>query len=153
MTGPTPAPPTQDERLMAGLSHISVLLPMMGVIAPIVIWVTQREKSRFVTFQSLQALAFQLTMVLAWFVGMACYMGSFFTTFLAIPFGGGTGRTGIEPLFGLFFFVPFLVFGAIFLGWFAFTAYGIAGAIQSFQGKPFRYAILGERVARFLEAG
>jgi uncharacterized Tic20 family protein len=70
--------PTQDERVMAALAHISALLPMMGVVAPIIIWVTQKGKSKFVAFQSLQALAYQLSMILAWFVGMGCYMFSFF---------------------------------------------------------------------------
>ena len=37
--------PTQDERVMAALSHLSVFIPLFGVIAPIVIWVTQKEKS------------------------------------------------------------------------------------------------------------
>ena len=77
--------PSQDERVMAALAQISVLVPFLGVIAPIVIWVTQKDKSRYVAFQSLQAVAFQLTLVFAWFVGMGCYMCSFFSIFLTIP--------------------------------------------------------------------
>jgi uncharacterized Tic20 family protein len=68
----------QDERIMAALAHGSILLPMTGVIAPIVIWITQREKSRYVAFQSLQALLFQLILIVAWVLGMGCYMLSIF---------------------------------------------------------------------------
>jgi uncharacterized Tic20 family protein len=57
--------PTQDERVMAALSHASALLPMMVIIAPIIIWVTQKEKSQYVAFQSLQAIAYQLSMIAA----------------------------------------------------------------------------------------
>jgi hypothetical protein len=32
--------PTQNDKIMAGLAHVSALLPMMGVIAPIIIWAT-----------------------------------------------------------------------------------------------------------------
>ncbi len=143
--------PTQDERIMAGLSHISALLPLMGVIAPIVIWVTQKDKSKYVAFQSLQALAYQLVMLGAWFVGMGCYMVSFFSTFLTIPFAPSTGSSQPSDLFfGLAFLIPFLVFGLIFLGGFLFIVYAIIGAIMAFQGRDFRYIVLGSRIERFL---
>ncbi len=144
--------PTQDERVMAALSHVSALMPFFGVIAPIVIWVTQKDKSRYVAFQSLQALAFQLSMVAAWFVGMGCYMFSFFGTFFTIPFASRSEPSqSLSPLFGLAFLIPFLVFGAIFVGGFFFIVYGIIGAIMAFQGKPFRYMIIGKSVERFLQ--
>lgn len=144
--------PTQDERVMAALSHVSALLPMMGVIAPIVIWVTQKEKSRYVAFQSLQALAYQLSMIAAWFIGMGCYMFSFFGTFITIPFASSSGNSpDVDPIFGLAFLIPFLVFGAIFIGGFFFIVYGIVGAVMAFQGKPFRYVIIGRRVEHFMQ--
>jgi uncharacterized Tic20 family protein len=102
--------PTQDERIMAALAHASALLPMMGVIAPIIIWVTQKEKSQYVAFQSLQALAYQLSMIVAWFVGMGCYLLSFFGIFLTIPFASSSGSShNIDPVFGLGFLIPFII--------------------------------------------
>ena len=145
--------PTQDERVMAALAQISVLVPFLGVVAPIVIWVTQKDKSRYVAFQSLQAIAFQLTMILAWFVGMGCYMCSFFSVFLVIPFASSLESSqSLSPLFGVPFFIPFLIFGLMFLGGFLFILYGIVAAVMTFQGRPFRYAIIGRRVEQFLQA-
>ncbi len=141
--------PNQDERVMAALSHVSALLPMMGVIAPIVIWVSQKEKSKYVAFQALQALAYQLSMILAYFIGMGCYMLSFFGTFLTIPFADSAQSE--NPLFVLGFLIPMLVFGLIFIGGFFFVIYGVIGAVMAFQGKPFRYAIIGNRVERFMQ--
>jgi uncharacterized Tic20 family protein len=144
--------PTQDERVMAALANVSAILPFMGVIAPIVIWVTQKDKSQYVAFQSLQALVYQLTMIVAWMVGMGCYMCSFFFTFLTIPFSSSTQTTpASDPLFFITFFIPFLIFGGIFLGGFLFVIYGIVGAVMAFQGKPFRYVIIGRRVERFMQ--
>jgi uncharacterized Tic20 family protein len=148
MTNINSLTPTQDERVMAALSHVSALLPMMGVIAPIVIWVTQKEKSKYVAFQSLQALAYQLSMILAWFIGMGCYMFSFFGTFFTLPFSDSSQPP--SPLFAIGFIIPFLVFGAIFIGGFLFIIYGIVAAVMAFQGKPFRYVIIGNRVERFM---
>ena len=137
--------PTQDERVMAALSHVSALLP-------IIIWVTQKEKSQYVAFQSLQALAYQLSMIAAWFVGMGCYVLSFFGTFITIPFASSSGSSqSVDPVFGLAFLIPFMVFGAIFIGGFFFVVYGVIGAIMAFQGKPFRYMIIGKRVERFMQ--
>jgi len=141
--------PNQDERVMAALSHISALLPMIGVIAPIVIWATQKEKSQYVAFQSLQAVAYQLSMIAAWFIGMGCYMLSFFGTFFALPFSDASQSA--SPLFAIGFIIPFLVFGAIFIGGFFFVIYGVVGTVMAFQGKPFRYAIIGKRIERFMQ--
>ena len=144
--------PNQDERVMAALSHVAALLPMIGVIVPIVIWATQKEKSQYVAFQSLQAVAYQLSMIAAWFVGMGCYMLSFFGTFLFLPLASATGNSeNINPLFGLGFMVPFLVFGLIFIGGFFFVIYGVVGTVMTFQGKPFRYMLIGKRVEKFMQ--
>jgi uncharacterized Tic20 family protein len=144
--------PTQDERVMASLSHVSALLPMMGVIAPIVIWVTQREKSEYVAFQALQALVYQLVMIAAWIIGMGCYICSFLITFVAIPFSSSSGPSqSLDPFLGLAFIIPLLVFGAIFLGGFLFVVYGVIGAVMVFQGKPFRYILIGSRIERFIQ--
>ena len=103
MTEERNSPPNQNDKIMAALAHISALLPFMGVIAPIIIWATQRDKSEYVAFQALQAVVYQLLMILAWFVGMGCYMLSFFTMFLGIPFAGESGQVdpSIAPLFAL----------------------------------------------------
>lgn len=152
MKGTNTILPTQDERVMAALSHVSALMPFMGVIAPIVIWVTQREKSRYVAFQALQALAYQLCMILAWFLGMGCYMLFFFSTFLTIPFAESSGSSQtIAPVFGLAFLLPFLIIALLFIGGFFFMLYGVIGAINAFQGKPFRYVLIGRRIEMFME--
>jgi uncharacterized protein len=144
--------PAQNDKIMAALAHISALLPLMGVIAPIVIWATQKDKSEFVAFQALQAIAYQLLMILAWFIGMGCYMLSFFSTFLTIPFAGNGMEGGPGSIFFMFgFLIPFMIFGLIFLGGAIFIIYGVVGAIMTFQGKHFRYAILGKRLESYLQ--
>jgi uncharacterized Tic20 family protein len=139
--------PSQNDKIMAALAHISAVLPLMGVIAPIIIWATQRDKSEFVAFQSLQAVAYQLLMILAWFVGMGCYMLSFFITFLSIPLSKGSNPSG----FPFFFVFPLLVFGMIFIGGAIFVVYGLIGAVSVFTGKDFRYLIIGNRLANYLQ--
>jgi uncharacterized Tic20 family protein len=61
---------TKDERNLAMFAHLSafagLIFPAGGnVIAPLIVWLTQREKSEFVADQSLEALNFNITVFLA----------------------------------------------------------------------------------------
>lgn len=138
---------TQDERIFAALSHVSILLPMIGIIAPIVIWITQKERSRFVAFQSLQAIAYQLLLIVIWFGGMACYMGSFFLTFFGTMATDMIGSGG-PPLA---FFLPFVVMFGMLAVMGIFVIYGIVAAVLTFQGKDFRYLLIGPWVERYTQ--
>lgn len=61
---------SKDERNLAMFAHLSafaglIFPPGGNVIAPLIVWLTQREKSAFVADQSLEALNFNLTVFLA----------------------------------------------------------------------------------------
>jgi uncharacterized Tic20 family protein len=139
---------TQNDRIMAALAHVTAILPMMGIVAPIVIWATQKDKSEFVAFQALQAVAYQLTIILAWFIGMGCYMCSFFGMFIAGPFSASSGSDVPVEMIGMFF--PLLVMGIMMLGSFVFIVYGVIAAIRLIQGKDFRYIVIGDRIKSYL---
>ena len=156
---------TQDERIMAALAHAGVILPFWGLIGAIVIWATQREKSRFVGFQALQVLAYQLALVLTGALGFACYICSIFGTvfgaFLLIPLGlvasegAAEGAPGAEGIIGMLLtmvttFFPFCVMGLFVLVGIAFVVYGLYGAMRVLQGQDFRYAIVGRWLERYL---
>ena len=143
---------TQNDRIMAALAHVTVILPMMGVIAPIVIWVTQKEKSESIAFQALQAVVYQLTLILIGFVGMACYMCSFFGIFIfMIPFSTGDAPNGF-PIEALGVFFPFLIMAALMFVGLIYIIYGLVGAVQVLRGKDFRYILIGRWLERYLSA-
>jgi len=55
----------QEERVLAGLAHGSVLLGPLtngvgGIVTTLVVWLIQRDKSAYVAFQALQALVYQV---------------------------------------------------------------------------------------------
>jgi uncharacterized protein len=61
---------SKDERNLAMFAHLSafagLIFPAGGnVIAPLIVWLTQREKSAFVADQSLEALNFNITVLIA----------------------------------------------------------------------------------------
>lgn len=61
---------SKDERNLAMFAHLSALAGLIfpaggNVIAPLIVWLTQREKSAFVADQALEALNFNITVLLA----------------------------------------------------------------------------------------
>lgn len=137
---------TQDERLMAGLAHGSILLPMWGLILSGLIFVTQREKSEYVRQQAAQALGWQVTLIAGFFAGMGCYMVAFFGLVGVIIATDGGSASGPPPAF----FLPFGMMGILMLAMFAFVLVGLLGALRAFQGRGFRYPLVGAYVERFL---
>lgn len=75
--GPTPPPYGQpgyaaplspsDERLWATLAHAGGIV--LGFIAPLVVWLVFRERSRYVDDQAKEALNFQILVAIAYVVG------------------------------------------------------------------------------------
>jgi uncharacterized protein len=66
----TPAPPSENERTWGMLAHLSalagVVVWLLGcVLGPLTVWLTRREQSPFVAAHALEALNFNITVVLA----------------------------------------------------------------------------------------
>jgi uncharacterized Tic20 family protein len=157
---------------MAAIGHATIIWPVMGIIAPLVIWATQREKSRFVAFQALQAGVYHMTLILAGLACGVCYLCSYLGMIvgaIAMPISmaftmPGPGPSGedlppealIPILLGFLGMIVFYlaIFGLLFLGlavWGAYIGYGLYGAVANLRGKDFRYAFLGSRLERYLE--
>jgi uncharacterized Tic20 family protein len=136
---------TQDERVLAGLAHGSILLGIFtsgigGIVTALVIWLIQKEKSAYVAGQALQALVYQavtfIVTMLAW-----CCWGVLWMVMLLPPLFSNPEAYQVTPPPGLwiglvFMVVPFFVWGLTIL-------YGLWGAVRCLGGHDFRYAIVG----------
>jgi len=150
--------PTQDDKVVAALAHA------LGPLIAIIVWATQKDKSPFVAFQSLQALVYQLTGLVGALLGMVCYMCSFvgvfggmfaFIPLAAATEGSAEGAEGFAALVGFLItmvtmFLPFAIFGLLILAILAFILYGLWAAFSVFQGKDFRYVVIGRWLERYL---
>lgn len=135
----------QDEKNLAGLAHGSILLGIFtngvgGILAALVIWLIQREKSAYVAAQALQALVYQslafLVTMLAW-----CCWGALWTAMIFAPLMANAGAYDAAPpagfWLGLFLMViPFGIWGLTIL-------YGLYGAVRCLGGHDFKYAVIG----------
>jgi uncharacterized protein len=134
-TSPAPPPPLSpaEERQWAMIAHLGVLVNLvsgfLGPLVPLAIYMIYRERSRYVAYQSLQALIFQLI----WWIGGGILTGiawaitgalsAVVVGLLCIPFAC---LISAMPLFAL--------------------GYGIYAGIQTNQGQDFKYWLVGDWV-------
>jgi uncharacterized Tic20 family protein len=139
--------PTSDERMMAALAHF------FGIIGSLIIYVIQKDKSRFVRFQAAQALAFDLITMLFMFVLFFCLFGVMFLGMFGTIFAGMNSASQSENaswLMVLPMMFPFLMFTCIFPFSIALFVARIIATISVLNGNNFHYPWLGIRVENFL---
>lgn len=122
-----------DERQWAMFAHLGVLVNLisgfLGPLVPLIIYMVYKERSRYVAYQALQALIFQLI----WWVGGGILTGvAWFITGLlsAVVIG-----ILCIPFACIISAMPLVALG-----------YGIYGGVQSSQGKDFKYWLVGDWV-------
>lgn len=138
--------PSQDDKVVGALAHAAAILPMWGIVVPVLIWVSQREKSEYIRQQASQALAWQIAQLSLMFGGFIIYMGSFFLMFGSIFFLNNMPTDAPPPGF----FLPFCVMGFILLTMLITIVVGLYAAVRTLQGQNFTYPIVGQRVRAYL---
>lgn len=131
-TPPMPLKP-EEERQWAMLAHLGVLANLvsgfLGPVVPLAIYMIYKERSRYVAYQSLQALIFQLI----WWVGGGVIAG------ISWAITGVLSAVVIGvlciPIACIFSAMPLVALG-----------YGIYGGIQTSQGQDFKYWLVGDWV-------
>jgi uncharacterized Tic20 family protein len=137
---------TSDEKLMGGVAHI------FGPLVAIIVWVTQKEKSRFVKFQALQALAFDLFIIITGGLLFFCllgamFLGTFWTMFTAV---NNASSKGFVSLFALPFMFPFITYacvGPVSLG---ILVLRLIAGVSVLNGRNYKYPIIGKWLENFL---
>jgi len=128
----------RDDRIMAAIAHACAIMLGMGVIGAIVIWATQKDRSRYLAFQALQATVYQIVGIAATMLGWFCWMAIYFASF--IPLMAAADRGGEPPAFFWFslllMLAPMAFTGLWILG-------GLWGAIRCLSGHNFKYPIIG----------
>ena len=135
MKTPNSNEPAKDDKLISLFSHLSIFLG--AVILPIILWAIYKDKSRFIKFNAMQALFFQLlyTIIITLF-------GLFlaFLSILADDFNYDRYNGGLSPQ---------LIFGWLFLlglAMFLFYIPAVYIGIKSYKGKISKYFIIGNIV-------
>jgi uncharacterized Tic20 family protein len=139
--------PTSAESLMAAISHF------FGFIVALIVWATQKDKSRFVRFQSIQAMAFDVSVfvILLLVVGfiMILVFGSVALGLGDLAILGSQSNPTPEPVWtviALLAGVPLLIPCMIIPVIVAIFIFRLIATIETFQGKNYHYPWLGKQV-------
>jgi uncharacterized Tic20 family protein len=149
---------TQNEMTMAALAHASVVLTfvialgsgglgaLLGVLVPLIIWLTYKDKSAYVSFQALQATVFQAVSILVMVIVLV-------VSVVLIVVGWTVSGALTAILIGLCL-MPFAILITVVLALvvlilpFAQLGYGLYAAYEAYQGREFRYWLIGEALER-----
>lgn len=146
-----------DEWTAAALAHATALLTvvlgmaggvglLVGPAIPLAMYLGYRDKSRFVAFHALQSFVYHVVGVLSYIVlivVMAIWVAIAWTvTGLLSPILVGLLLIPFALLFTLL--MVFLLVGTP-LAW---LGYGVYAAYQVYQGRDFRYRLIGEWLER-----
>lgn len=147
----SPEAVSQEDRLLAALSHASIIFAGISIFVPLVIYATHKEKSRFLAFQTLQAFYYQLVGILLGFILPFCIIG----VVLVAAFIPLFTRSGVsyESFLSIMMITSMAMIGLLALVSIAYIVYGVVGGVQTYQGKDFRYAVIGKRVEKGLPTG
>lgn len=149
MNSPVPnLPLSSDEKLMGAVAHF------FGPLVALIIWSTQKEKSHFVKFQALQALAFDIFLVVVMGILFSCSFGVVFIVMFGTMFGilgSASSPDSIQPFFMLPFMSPLLIFICIFPLSLLIMAVRLMASVSILNGRDYQYPILGKWLQKFLK--
>jgi len=60
--------PGSDDRILAMLSHILAIVPGVGILGPLVIYLVKKDDSPFVAAHARESLNFQITIILGYII-------------------------------------------------------------------------------------
>ncbi len=148
---------TTDAWTIAALAHASILLTLIlafaggvgalvGLVVPLVIYLSYRERSPFIGFHAMQALVYQGVGILIYFVlvvvlALAVTVAWVVSGLLSAVIVGFL----LMPIALLLTALMVIVLLGAPLAW---IAYGLYAAYEVYQGKDFHYWLVGEWVER-----
>lgn len=140
---------TSDEKMFALLSHLSVVLG--GILLPIIFWATQKDKSKFVRFHSLQSIFYHIAIaVIVIFLIILLAVGILLGA-LVTGVSISQNNESITPVFlGLFMI---LFYAVLFIILFASIGYGVYLGVKAYQGNLVKIPIIGNIIYRKVYGG
>ena len=141
----------QNDRALAALGHAAILLPGLGMLAPVMLWCLLRERSFNMRFQLLQAAAVQAVLpVMALLAGLLSLILTLLVSLvvgLIIRAQGG----GSEAILGLLAVMRVVALALALLLAGAFILAALIAAAACLLGREFRYPWLGNWLSRYLK--
>ena len=129
-----------ETRLLAALAHGSVFAQGIGILVGVLVYINQRDKSRYASFQALQAAVYQLInfilIIGMWLVWAVFYGLSMIPLIRQAEANPDAAPPAIFWISLLSMVIPLIYMVLVGL-------YGLWGGWRTWQGKDFRYPLIG----------
>jgi uncharacterized membrane protein len=132
----------REERLLGALAHGSVIGQGIGILVGVVLYVTQRDRSRRVAFQALQAAIYQFVGLLLT-IGLWLVWGIIYGISMIPLFQHPEAFEDAPPPLFFISMAGMVVPLAVMVLW---GLYGLWAALQTLRGRDFRYPVIGRLV-------
>jgi uncharacterized Tic20 family protein len=130
---------SQNDRMLAMFAHLSMFFGSIWI--PLIFWAINKDKSKFVSFHSLQSLFFHIayTVALVFLV--------IFVAVVGVLAGLINSESSGPPEMGAIQIIVILVLSVFVLGFvFGSVALAIINAISAYKGGMKKYPIVGNMV-------
>jgi uncharacterized Tic20 family protein len=129
-----------ENRLLAALAHGSIVAQGIGILVGVLVYITQRDRSRYAAFQALQAAVFQLINLIItlglWMFWGLCYGLSMIPLIQQATTNPDAAPPAIFWVSLISMVIPLFYMTIVGL-------YGLWAAVRTWQGKDFRYFLIG----------
>ena len=136
-------PDLREDQLIAALSHAGFLIPFWGVIVPVILWFSQKNRSALLRFQGLQAAIFQLTSIFMIYFLFGCYTLSVFVPALISNTNYNLALTLVEIESNIVTLM-FIIGGTLYI------VFGCIAVWRVSKGYDYHYPLLGKLTKRLL---
>src|SRR5436189_2490756 len=105
---------TTEERIWAVFSHLSALALGMGIVLPIIGWSEQRRKSKYASFQCLQALGYQSLGYTVWLLSYLLLIVVFVVIMVVSVSVTGNSGNSLDTFMGVWMSIfIIIIFGTL----------------------------------------
>jgi uncharacterized Tic20 family protein len=147
-----PLDSANEERFAAAMGHFAIVYSLWGMLPSLIFLLVPKVQSRYMKFQSLQTIAFQLVSLLISIVlgiiTLALFITSAATTLLPYIQNPRIYQPTPEMFLPFFLFLLCLMMVALIVP--LFQIVGQWAGLRLLQGREYRYEIIGRQVERWL---
>ena len=137
----------KQDYVVTSVCHSTVVILFWGLITPIVVWLTQQQRSAFLRFQAMQAAIYQGLGLLAYFATMGLYVLGMFG-FMGAAITLDQSSQSAAPAWVAAAMIPLLCLGCgVALVVPLYHLFGFLAALATLRGRDYRYPILGQILA------
>lgn len=139
---------SSDDRVMAALAHF------FGLFGALIVWATQKDKSRFVKFQALQSLAFGGVLSVVTMLATMCMMGVTMLGIMGTVFASAqtSASPGDVPSLTMVAILWPMSFMCLMPLSFGAALVQMIAAISVATGHNWRYPLIAQRVEAYMGA-